>query len=191
MNREGAPQDVLLALKAELDGKGLPMAYFQLDAYWYKLEIKPGCCVVNWTATPSQFPHGLAWLAERLQAPLMLYADTWCADNVYRTERGGPFTFMDGDETHLSWFKGNTSNVVPEQAGAFWRSIMAQGSRQGMGAFEVDFLDYNFDLYPRFRSDPGAHALWLRGLDDAAAAAGVSVQCAPHPHPPALVRPRR
>ena len=31
-----------------------------------------------------------------------------------------------------------------------------QGLRQGMGAFEVDFLDYNFKLYPRFRSEPGA-----------------------------------
>ena len=46
----------------------------------------------------------------------------------------------------------------------------------GMGAFEVDFLDFNHDLYPRFRTEPGAHAAWLKGINDAAVEANISVQ---------------
>lgn len=72
VSREGKPQDVLLALKRELEGKGLPIAYWQLDAYWYKLEIAPGCCIVDWQAVPDQFPRGLAWLSKQLDAPMLL-----------------------------------------------------------------------------------------------------------------------
>ena len=176
VSREGRPQDVLLALNDELEDKGLPVAYYQLDAYWYDLEIAPGYCIVNWTAVPDQFPRGLSWLSMQLRKPLMLYTDTWCADNQYRDSKGGSFAFMDGDDAHKSWFYGNTSNVVPEQAQAFFHTIMRQGAAQGMGAFEVDFLDFNFQLYSRFRSQPGAHAAWLRGLDAAAVEASVGVQ---------------
>jgi len=57
----GRPQDVLMALDAEMESKNLSMAYYQLDAYWYKLEIAPGCCVVDWHAVPDQFPKGEFW----------------------------------------------------------------------------------------------------------------------------------
>jgi hypothetical protein len=56
---------------------------------------------------------------------------------VYRKEHGGKYDFMDGDPVHLSWFKGNTSNVVPEQSLEFYREVMAMGKAQGMGAFEI------------------------------------------------------
>jgi len=58
----------------------------------------------------------------------------------------------------------------------FYRDIMQIGKSQGMGAFEVDFLNYNFQLYSRFRSEPGAHAAWLKGMDDAAVEVGISIQ---------------
>ena len=41
---------------------------------------------------------------------------------------------------------------------------------------KVDFLNYNFGLYPRFRSEPHAHAQWLAGMDQAAQEANVSIQ---------------
>mmetsp|Transcript_21526 Transcript_21526/g.67224 ORF Transcript_21526/g.67224 Transcript_21526/m.67224 type:complete len:402 (+) Transcript_21526:608-1813(+) len=107
---------------------------------------------------------------------MLLYTDTWCKDNVYRKENGGKFTFMDGDEVFKSWFKGNTSNVVPEEALDFFRLIMQQGLDQGMGAFEVDFMDYNRNLYKRFRSETGAFAKWVKGIDDAAKEYAIPVQ---------------
>ena len=197
VTKDGTPQDVLLALDAELGAKNLSVAYYQLDAYWYKLEIAPGYCVREWVAVADQFPRGLAWLSEELgrrsssrrsssssssssPKPLLLYTDTWCADTAYRAERGGNWTFMDGDAVSLSWFKGNTSNVVPEQAYPFYRWLLGEmgAARQGMGAFEVDFLNFNFKLYPRFRGEPGAHGAWLDGIDRAAreVGSGVSVQ---------------
>lgn len=95
---------------------------------------------------------------------------------MYRKEEGGKYSFLDAPEQHLSWFKGNVSNVVPEQAADFFRDIMKQGKSQGMGAFEVDFMNYQYSLYDRFASDPGAFAQWARGLDEAAREADVSVQ---------------
>ena len=99
-----------------------------------------------------------------------------CNDTVYRKAQGGNWSFMNGDHTKLSWFKGNTANVVPEQSFDFYTQVMALGKAQGMGAFEIDFLNYNFNLYPRFRNEPGAHAMWLKGMDDAAVEANVSIQ---------------
>ena len=175
----GKPQDVLIALQNEFKAKELSVGYFQLDAYWYRLEVAPACCVVDWHAVLDQFPKGLAWLTEQLGAPLLLYTDTWCKDNAYRSKEGGAFDFMDNDHAmSLSWFKGNTSNVVPSQSKAFYTEVMKIGLEQGMakGGFEVDFLNFNFDLYVNFRTIPGAHAEWLKGLDDASWEANVSTQ---------------
>ena len=69
---------MLIALNDEMHSKNLTMAYYQLDAYWYHLEIAPGCCVVDWHAVSSQFPNGLQWLSTKLKTPLLLYTDTWC-----------------------------------------------------------------------------------------------------------------
>ena len=68
----GKPQDVLIALQNEFKAKELSVGYSQLDAYWYKLEVAPACCVVDWHAVLVQFPKGLAWLTEQLGAPLLL-----------------------------------------------------------------------------------------------------------------------
>ena len=111
VDRDGKPQDVLIALSKEMAAKEINVSYWQLDAYWYDLEIAPGYCIVDWHAVADQFPKGLAWLKEQLGAPLLLYTDTWCQDNKYRKEQGGKYEFMNGKPMHLSWFKGNTSNV--------------------------------------------------------------------------------
>jgi hypothetical protein len=166
-------------LKNEFVSKELNISYWQLDAYWYKLEIAPGCCVVDWHAVIDQFPHGLQWLSNKLEAPMLLYTDTWCSSNVYRKEHGGKYDFMDGKPpapSHASWFKGNTSNVVPEQSLDFYREVMAIGKAQGMGAFEIDFMNYNYLLYDRFTNEPGAFAAWIKGMDDAAVENDISIQ---------------
>lgn len=54
VNRDGRPQDVLLEIDAELTSKNLTAHYYQLDAYWYKLEIAPACCIIDWTAVSDQ-----------------------------------------------------------------------------------------------------------------------------------------
>ena len=59
VDREGTPEAVIQQLDAELEAKGLPVAYYQLDAYWYSLKIKPAYCIENWTAVSDKFPHGL------------------------------------------------------------------------------------------------------------------------------------
>jgi len=92
------------------------------------------------------------------------YVDTFCADNEYRKEQGGKYTFMDAPEQHVSWFKGNVSNVVPGEALPFFRDIMKQGKAQGMGGFEVDCMNYQLSLYARFSQEPGGvNRLWATG----------------------------
>ena len=34
---------MLQQVKAEFDAKGLPLAYYQLDAYWYHLQVMMIC----------------------------------------------------------------------------------------------------------------------------------------------------
>ena len=50
----------------------------------------------------------------------------------------------------ISWFTGYVANVVPEESAEFYTKLMRHGLSQGMGGFEVDFLDFNFNLYVRF-----------------------------------------
>ena len=65
VDRDGKPQDVLIALSKEMAAKEINVSYWQLDAYWYDLEIAPGYCIVDWHAVADQFPKGLAWLKEQ------------------------------------------------------------------------------------------------------------------------------
>jgi hypothetical protein len=105
-------------------------------SYWnprYKLEIKPACCVVDWTAVSDQFPQGLEWLSNKLGKSMMLYTDTFCNDTIYRRSDGGNWTFMDADPVHISWFDGYVANVAPEESYSFYTALMQRGKQQGMG----------------------------------------------------------
>lgn len=79
----------------------------------------------------------------------------------------------------ISWFTGYVANVVPEESAEFYTKLMQHGRSQGMGGFEVDFLDFNFNLYVRFPyalkktciscasflnrlADTTSYSMWLR-----------------------------
>src|SRR5262249_4809586 len=62
--RDGVPEVVLEKLSSSLRQQGLPVSYYQLDAWWYtwsQQEQKNGdgmLCTMNWTPNSTQFPHG-------------------------------------------------------------------------------------------------------------------------------------
>jgi len=63
---------------------GVPVAYMQLDDWWYQGKFFFGNvkAVSDWHASNSSglFPHGLPAFSDKLDLPLQLYTPFWWAD---------------------------------------------------------------------------------------------------------------
>jgi hypothetical protein len=128
-----------------LAAAGVPVAYLQLDDWWYQGPFYFGNVrsVVNWTADPDPrlFPHGLRAFADAVDLPLQLYTPFW--DESYPS----PYNM-----TPSTVFP-HTKLVVPGQSYPFFRDLFALGQQQTGGRFstyEIDFL-----VGPRGRGGEG------------------------------------
>mmetsp|Transcript_86928 Transcript_86928/g.246464 ORF Transcript_86928/g.246464 Transcript_86928/m.246464 type:complete len:826 (+) Transcript_86928:58-2535(+) len=141
---------------------------WQLDDWWY-----PGHravyvhCVRNWTLTGPAFRRDLASLSTALETPWLLYVPFFCAENAY----SGQFRFVTGSSGATEFAEPH-----PDDALKFYRMLFDYGVRNGMRAFEHDFLNYNFLATPLFRKQLGAADRWLQAIDAAALERGLSVQ---------------
>ena len=80
-------EEGLVRVKEALHAAGVPVAYMQLDDWWYTgpfYSFRPGeasnvKAVVEWDASNASrlFPHGLRAFADRLNLPLQLYTPFW------------------------------------------------------------------------------------------------------------------
>jgi hypothetical protein len=151
-------QAALLAVQARAQALGVPLRYFQWDDWWmYQQADLPG--MVYWWPTPESIPAGMTdWLG----TPTSLYIPGYSAQNVYLL--GGKYKWVTSGDLALP--------VDPQ----FFAAIFKNASAARMAQFEQDFLcSYSWvtDLTVR---DVTTGAAWLRALDDAAVAAGVSLQ---------------
>lgn len=115
----------LEALAADWAANQIPMAYMQLDSWWY-----PKGPNADWTAVgdgeylleadKTLFPDGLAAFQSRLGMPLITHARWITADSPYATEYK---------------MSGNVS-IDP----AFWQSIMSYLRQSGVIVYEQDWL---------------------------------------------------
>ena len=68
-------------VKEALYAQGVPVAYMQLDDWWYQGPFYFGNvkAVVDWHASNSSglFPHGLQAFSDKLNLPLQLYTPFW------------------------------------------------------------------------------------------------------------------
>jgi len=135
----------LLLVKEALYKMGVPVAYMQLDDWWYTGPLpKPFFfgnvkSVQDWHASNSSglFPHGLPAFSDKLDLPLQLYTPFW--SDQFKTKY--PMTESTG-------FKG-TKMVNPNSSYAFFSDFFDLGKKITNGrfkAFEVDFLDANFKV---------------------------------------------
>ena len=175
--RPWAAEDGLLLIKEDLYAKGVPIAYMQLDDWWYSGYFYFGNVKVveDWRASNASrlFPNGLAAFADNLALPLQLYTPFW-ADDCVQCE-GYNFT--------ESTVFAKTKLPAPNAARAFFDAYFDLGNEQThdrMKAFELDFLDSNFKGSASMFESVGAATQWYAALGDAALARGVALQlCLP------------
>lgn len=129
--------------------------------------------VTDWHASNASrlFPNGLPAFADTLDLPLQLYTPFW-ADN-FQT----PYNM-----TESTVFKG-TKLVVPSDSYAFFSDLFDLGNEQTghrFKAYEIDFLDSNFQGSASMFEDVHAADTWYEGMARAALERGIAIQyCLP------------
>jgi len=162
-------------VKEALWAMGVPVAYMQLDDWWYQGPFYFGNVksVRDWHASNSSglFPHGLPAFSDRLALPLQLYTPFF--SNDYESKY---------NMTESTKFKG-TKIVVPKDSYAFFADLFDLGLQITNGRFstyEVDFLDANFAGCAACMENVEAADLWYAGMANAAAERNITIQyCLP------------
>ncbi len=125
--------------------------------------------VTDWHASNASrlFPNGLPAFAERLGLPLQLYTPFFADD--YQT----PYNM-----TESTSFRG-TKLVVPADSYNFFSDLFDLGNEQTghrMKAYEVDFLDSNFQGSASMFESVHAADQWYGGMAQAALDRGIAIQ---------------
>eukprot|EP00937_MAST-01D_sp_MAST-1D-sp2_P001128 g1128.t1 len=161
-------KDKLLAAKRALDADALPMAYVQLDDWWYHgphpvRNFSGGVkCVRRWELPSDTYPGGLTDLRSKYRAPFLLYGPYFCADNQWN---------------QTLWPVGADAGVPPPaEAEGFYTRLFEYGRAHGGVGYEVDFMSNLFLDVPEFRRTLDASTQWQRGMNAAALATNTTVQ---------------
>lgn len=154
---------------------GLPLAYIQLDDWWYysgnDCGAHPGEFIMcNSSAKTSLFPTGLAGLHERITVPLNVYAVEFAKDNP---------TFVNANATPVrSVWPSPAGGWIPspETALRFYRQLFTTWKKAGMSIYEIDFMVFLDYQTPIFYSSPEGATPWLTGMATAAAELNITIQ---------------
>lgn len=174
----------LVKVKEDLLSRGVPIAYVQMDDWWYIGRFYFGNVKVveDWHASNASrlFPNGAGLLANfqaALGLPLQLYTPFW--DSVKFDPPPHKYNM-----TESTVFKG-TKLVVPADSYRFFADqfdLGAQhaGGRENFVAYEIDFLDSNFAGSSSMFETVYSADLWYAGMADAALERGLVIQyCLP------------
>lgn len=116
--------------------------------------------MTSWTPLPSVFPSGFTdWLGE----PLSLYAPMYAKENVWAQD----YTWK------VDEIRGKSAIPLDPR---FYKDLFANGTKIGMKMFEQDFLCTTNSETSLTNSDVHSGRRWAEQMDDAAAAAGVTLQ---------------
>ena len=85
------------------------------------------------------------------------------------------FDFIESVEYQVSFAHGPIANINPIQSFHFYDYIMSQHN-ESMGAYEVDFLDFDFLPFMQLQQQVDAAEMWMKGMADAAINNNVSIQ---------------
>ncbi|KAL1514420.1 hypothetical protein AB1Y20_003521 [Prymnesium parvum] len=187
-----SPAALLGATLASLRAAGVPVAYVQLDDWWYGGVVYEGAvaCARDWEGRRDWFPRGVGGFSREAGVPLLLYLPYLCNDTALlpppalapeeeaKTRAGGVADTPPAEG--CAWPQNLTCRGVyalprPHEAEAFYARLFARGKALGMAAFEHDFVGQD-SLDFGWTSQLGAAEEWLQGLGRAAAAARVPVQ---------------
>ena len=173
------PAETLIAVQQSLAEAGVPVRYYQLDAFWYYAQGPDWkLCAEDWTPERQLFPNGLAALSRSMASPLqkdgmgmMLYIPEVCANNSYSSN----FTFYKSFQ-HIPT-TGPIALVSAQESERFYGALFDWGLANGaMVAFEIDFMDYKLLQFPVLLENVGLAEQWQVGIGTAAKARNLSVQ---------------
>ena len=173
------PADTLVDVQKSLAKAGVPVRYYQLDAFWYYAQGPDWkLCAEDWIPEPQLFPNGLASLSRSMASPLqkdgmgmMLYIPEVCANNSYSSN----FTFYKS----FQWIPttGPIALVSAPESEQFYGALFDWGLAHGaMVAFEIDFMDYQLLQFPVLLQNVGLAEQWQVGIGSAAQSRNLSVQ---------------
>eukprot|EP00118_Oscarella_pearsei_P011149 m.72771 g.72771 ORF g.72771 m.72771 type:complete len:798 (+) comp35812_c0_seq1:25-2418(+) len=157
-------QGTLLDLEAYFNKTSLPVAYLQLDSWWYpKAEGDDGGCLV-WEPFKSVFPDGM----QVLSRPLWLHSRYFSPQSPYKET----YKFVASDYV-------SHPCLLPLDD-AFFRNIMKKAngweSSPGMIVYEQDWMGEVMRRVDYSYSEPGAAAQWLQAMNVGAESVDASLQ---------------
>ena len=188
-----APENSLLALDAYYAAEGLPLRYYQLDAWWNACTGWNACCQ---TFTPNEgagggngssgctsegvgpyFSDGLAALRGRMVTNVLgwsLYHNYACPKSPLWRQNGGHFdgvAAMGSDGVTPLYLQ-----PVPWQSEEFYTELFRSGLAQGMVSTELDYMSTDYALIQPLRTNVSWGAEWLGGLSAAGEKLSVPIQ---------------
>jgi len=168
-------EEVLPKVKAYHDSLKIPFKHWQFDSWFYPKDGKVdpgggGGAVVNWTALPSVFPHGMANIQSKLGVPMVMHNRQWSPTSDY--VKYEPF----------KWYKSEKA-AVPEDPEAFFRWFFTQQEGWGLAMYEQDWMCTEYDEVEALQTNVSMGDLWLRGMAIGAESNRLAVQyCMPYPY---------
>ena len=167
----------------ELAALGVPMGYLSFQGAGASAGRGSGApwCVSEWGVDGGlggSYPVDLPAFQKALGLPLQLYAPYFCPENDYFAGAGGngtwPASVADGTLEACGDYAFN--DAAPHASKDFYDWFFAKGTAVGMASFEPDFMNQNYNCAAEFVRSVDNATTWQKGMNDAAAAAGVAVQ---------------
>jgi hypothetical protein len=159
----------LLAVKADLDARGIPIGYLQLDSWWYFKEAGSGLLatgLVEWKPQPALFPEGLVAFQKALGLPMIAHNRWFAKANAYRDT----YDFVEGQ------------TMAFPTSGDVFEEFMDDAKSWGVFTYEQDWLWNQWDGVPWLRQAPDRAEQWMSWMSDAALARDMTMQiCMPSP----------
>jgi hypothetical protein len=167
----------LLALRERYKKESIPLGYMQLDSWWYEKSIydpdgRPDADhknpslpfgawnryggLMQYTADPFLFPHGLSVFQKSLGVPLITHSRWIDPHSPYRQHYA------------ISGF----APVDP----AYWKDRMDYLKHSGVICYEQDWLNYIYDKSPEMISTLSVGNDFTDGMAHAAKADGIALQ---------------
>ncbi len=154
----------LVSVNDYFTGLGVPLAYMQLDSWWYPKGAQQAWDdkadgQYTYTADPTVLPDGLAPFQATLGLPLITHARWIDPSSPYRAQ----------------YTMSNNVSIDP----AYWATIAGYLASAGVTVYEQDWLNQNALPDTTSLTDPGA---FMDNMASAMAAKGIDVQyCMPLP----------
>lgn len=169
-------EEVLPKVKAYHDSIGVPFGHWQFDSWFYPKDgkVNPGgggSAVTNWTALPSVFPHGMAYIQSKLKVPMVMHNRQWSEHSDYMH-----------NWTDIEWYTAGSA-AIPKDPVKFFKRFFTQQKGWGLSMYEQDWMNLEYEKSKALQRNLTLADLWLRGMAVGAAGGNLTVQyCMPLPN---------